>query len=685
METVIQDCEPLANYIKATTSSDRLLAMTDQGEETSNNNWPTPPASASDSDHNGHFHDAHDDRVSEHSISPPSSPNFAPVGRPMVRKRFRKNAPEPIHLEIPHRMKRYSSLGSLHDSYSVRFYAQIIGAMWVELITYVRGEKKAVTARIDRADNQKFIEQFRYTIVASQLLSGHSVAGLNHFYRNQDADASKGQSNDVVLPNSTGLIATAAGALVVALGIRWLCLGGYTRLTKRGVLITVVVAVAVGMMAHFYIRKQWLRYVRNKALAEVATFVAKSQDWDSATSAALSLIQEVELVSRGYRLSAPLPPISRIEDRSQTRRCGRLRKALKQRFADMIKSYIQVTTAVKGLSEQLDLEKYYDVYDITDFDISDAMQGFPEDATEEAESLRVLKIAAARFHTIRKLLLCALLAFEATGDNSDFVRWSTAAQCLNQLSSLTGDCYERLRLLLSDEESFPAIPETKFPLSPNREKRRTQFRKLNSLSTGIRGLQAKLALLREESEKALNEADDISEVGFDLMSQYESIGQDLKMLQQAWEDGKAALASGIDRNEKRISSMSMLYSPSTSLSGLTTVGEENETGGGAEDALKALNGETSPTRNSSPGSNEPDVFEAVALPTRPRSMLTRDERRVKVKEERDMRAMQREKQEASRGMLKELEMVINLRPKRHTTAGPAGGNGGSAAPTRISL
>ncbi|KAK1776802.1 Mysoin-binding motif of peroxisomes-domain-containing protein [Copromyces sp. CBS 386.78] len=668
--------------------------MTDQGEETSNNNsnnWPTPPASDS-SDHNGspQFHDAHDDndRISDHSISPPSSPNFAPVGRPMVRKRFRKNTPEPIHLDIPHRMKRYSSLGSLHDSYSVRFYAQIMEAIGVELMKLL-GIKKTVTARIDRADNQKFIEQFRYTIVASQLLSGHSVAGLNHFYRNQDADTSKGQQgNDVVLPNSTGLIATATGALVVALGIRWLCLGGYTRLTKRGVLITVVVAVAVGLVAHFYIRKQWLRFVRNKVLAEVATFVAKSQDWDSATSAALSLIQEVELVSRGYRLSAPLPPISRIEDRSQTRRCGRLRKALKQRFADMIKSYIQVKTAVKGLSEQLDLEKYYDVYDITDFDISDAMQGFPEDATEEAESLRVLKIAAARFHTIRKLLLCALLAFEATGDNSDFVRWSTAAQCLNQLSTLTGDCYERLRVILSDEESFPAIPETKFPLSPNREKRRTQFRKLNSLSTGIRGLQAKLIMLREESEKALDKADDVSEVGFDLMSQYESIGQDLKMLQQAWEDGKAALASGIDRNEKRISSMSMLYSPATSLSGLTTVGEESETGGGAEDALKALNGETSPTQNSPPSSNEPDVFEAVALPARPRSILTREERLVKMKEEREMRAMQREKSEASRGMLKELEMVINLRPKRHTTAGPAGGggNGGSlATPTRLSL
>lgn len=280
--------------------------MTDQGEEKS---WPTPPASASDSsDHNDspQFHDAHDDHddVSDHSISPPSSPNnFAPVGRPMVRKRFRKNAPEPIHLNIPHRMKRYSSLGSLHDSYSVRFYADILKVIAAGLMSYVRGQKKAVTARIDRADNQKFIEQFRYTIVASQLLSGQSVAGLNHFYRNQDASVDTStKGNDVILPNSTGLIATAAGALVVALGIRWLCLGGYTRLTKSGVLITVVVAVAVGLVAHFYIRKQWLRYVRNKALAEVATFVAKSQDWDSATSAALSLIQEVELVSRGYRL-----------------------------------------------------------------------------------------------------------------------------------------------------------------------------------------------------------------------------------------------------------------------------------------------------------------------------------------------------------------------------------------------
>ncbi len=92
---------------------------------------------------------------------------------------------------------------------------------------------------------------------------------------------------------------------------------------------------------------------------------------------------------------------------------------------------------LKGYSEQLDLEKYYDIYDISDFDISDAQQGFSEKDFEDAESLRTLKIAAARFHTIRKIFLCALLALEANGDSSDFERWSTAVEALRTLNEVT--------------------------------------------------------------------------------------------------------------------------------------------------------------------------------------------------------------------------------------------------------
>jgi len=122
-------------------------------------------------------------------------------------------------------------------------------------------------------------------------------------------------------------------------------------------------------------------------------------------------------------------------------------------MSEMIENYMQVTTAVKGFAEQMDLEKYHDIYDISDFDISDAMQGFTEKEFEDMESLRSLKIAAARFHTIRKILLCSLLAFEASGDNNDYLRWSTAVEGLKTLNELTLQSFERLRQLLADEES----------------------------------------------------------------------------------------------------------------------------------------------------------------------------------------------------------------------------------------
>jgi hypothetical protein len=201
------------------------------------------------------------------------------------------------------------------------------------------------------------------------------------------------------------------------------------------------------------------------------------------------------------------------------------------------------------------------------------------------------------------------------------------------------------------------------PQTPGRERWRSQLRKLNSLSTGIRGLQAKLQLLREESDRTLNNSDDISEFGPNLMSQYDSIGVDLKELMSAWEEGKAALAQGIDRNEKRLSSLGALLSP-TSLGGLTTVNED----GSAADAFRALTGESPPpsVSNDAGTTEGPEVFEAVALP-RTRSTLSREERIAKMREEREQKAVARQQIDATKGILRELETVINLRPRNRTS------------------
>lgn len=179
-------------------------------------------------------------------------------------------------------------------------------------------------------------------------------------------------------------------------------------------------------------------------------------------------------------------------------------------------------------------------------------------------------------------------------------------------------------------------------------------------------MQAKLQLLREESDRALNDSTDLTELAPNLMAQYESIGADLKELMGAWEEGKAALAQGIDRNEKRLSSMSTVISPTSSMSGLTTVEEE----GNAAAALRALTG-SSPTRSEPGCEPEREVFEAVALP-RARSTLTREERIAKVREEREQKSQARQNVDATRGMMKELETVINLRPRARLSAPPAG-------------
>jgi hypothetical protein len=208
-------------------------------------------------------------------------------------------------------------------------------------------------------------------------------------------------------------------------------------------------------------------------------------------------------------------------------------------------------------------------------------------------------------------------------------------------------------------------PHVKAPATPNREHLRNQIRKLGSLSQGIRGLQAKMQILREESNKSLEQSDnDVTEFGANLMIQYDSIGADLKNLMQAWENGKAALALNIDRAERRISMASSpgIRSPVSSLSGLTAV---EETGSPA-DALRALNGEFPPRSSSASAASvgntsDEEIFEAIAMP-RVRARMTQEERRAKIETDRVRHAAAREQREAEHNMLKELESVIRLRP-----------------------
>jgi hypothetical protein len=153
-----------------------------------------------------------------------------------------------------------------------------------------------VAASIDRADNAKFLEQFRYTIIASQLLSGHSGLGQSQLGNNAPISLT---TEDGSLLSTEGIVASILAALAVAVVLSWVLGSGVTK--KRLVFLVLLCAAAV-LLGQVYMKRQWLRYRRSQSLSEITSFIEHSHNFDSVSGAALSLIQEVELVSRGYRL-----------------------------------------------------------------------------------------------------------------------------------------------------------------------------------------------------------------------------------------------------------------------------------------------------------------------------------------------------------------------------------------------
>lgn len=162
-----------------------------------------------------------------------------------------------------------------------------------------------MTASIERVDNAKFLEQFRYTIIASQLLSGHS--GLGHHQAHPNPTQSNPQNDDQRLLSTEGILASVLVALAVAVILSWVIQNGITR--KR-LIFLLLLCVAGLLLGQIHMKRQWLRYRREQSLAEITTFITNSHNFDSAANAALSLVQEVELVSRGYRMLVQPEPNS---------------------------------------------------------------------------------------------------------------------------------------------------------------------------------------------------------------------------------------------------------------------------------------------------------------------------------------------------------------------------------------
>lgn len=135
--------------------------------------------------------------------------------------------------------------------------------------------------------------------MASQLLSGYSVPG-RHIH---GVSSMLNTDRDRSLPSVEGFLASVFAALAVAIILSLVLGSGPVRLNRKRTAFLLVLLAALAFLGPVYTRRRWLHFRREQSLSEITSFVSHSHNYDNASSAALSLVQEVELVSRGYRLS----------------------------------------------------------------------------------------------------------------------------------------------------------------------------------------------------------------------------------------------------------------------------------------------------------------------------------------------------------------------------------------------
>lgn len=113
---------------------------------------------------------------------------------------------------------------------------------------------------------------------------------------------------------------------------------------------------------------------------------------------------------------------------------------------------MEACKVLRLLTEEHDLEKYFEIYEISPSDLHDSEIGEIEAGSEDGETLKSLKASLYRLHTIRRILLCSLLALDADGGKPDFARWGIAVQEMQRLASTTAESTEKLNRILSEEE-----------------------------------------------------------------------------------------------------------------------------------------------------------------------------------------------------------------------------------------
>lgn len=528
--------------------------------------------------------------------------------------------------------------------------------------------REALRSKLNDGENSQFLEKFRYCLVSSQLLE----AGPR--YR-----ASVNSSNQTV---STGYkarvlfgdepwqllklskkfwVGSSGGCLLAVVGVL-IEFSKSGKMTAKKSIIVFVVCLCTIMYLFAHSRRKALRYVRAKAILQAQLFVTNNYKFDQAAGKILGLIQEVELLARGYRpdlasrmdLKQNYVPYSRLEQSGTGLRTAKnLRSALCASFFLVLQAYEDSLVKILPFVDRDSLSRYFDIYELSSSqeEVGLSIEGnsvvwlepynqsrceYYGPAAANA-SLSRLRLEFRRVHCLRRSFLCCLLVISTSGVCSDeeFTEWFHVVDELDK----TGGLMIHMAGSLSRDNLLYSTATSAEEMTTGEETMVTPHMSL--LLGTMHHLESRIQLLRE---------------GIDYEHNYHLLGDDIKSFMEIWQSGN--IASGSQRDHVRTNKRQSWLSTSTLIpqDELGSVFSGNTSLDGYEEPM-------SPRENMKEYQQN-GVFEAISSgKERQRSTLTREERIALVKEARERESSKLRQAESQSNFLSELGNALSSRPQ----------------------
>ncbi|ORY07490.1 hypothetical protein K493DRAFT_332759 [Basidiobolus meristosporus CBS 931.73] len=275
---------------------------------------------------------------------------------------------------------------------------------------------------------------------------------------------------------------------------------------------------------------------QKEILEVLERLIFASQSIDIRIHKSMKMVQEIELVSRGYRLSTILPPISRIEQNSSTHRCLNFRRALNEIIKDGVEVYRMFTSLVLKNTKS-------PVYELAN----------NSNAALETDELTLssIKRRFQMFHEMRRFAFIELLKVENHLHPYAFVAtWKPLVNELEHLIETTNQLTLRLTNAQNLEfkvENIPMMEPTHTSSKGTSTQSKGLLQGLALLEQNIRAIQAKLYIcsqdIRDSGEgnamrvkcPCVLLTNDLELNKDTLVKQYLAVKQDLSNLTYEWE------------------------------------------------------------------------------------------------------------------------------------------------------